>query len=309
MSQHPDAFCRRSSVPTLHYTPQLPSTPGYNTGLQMLQGYPQVVDNSYQQHPPQPINHGPLAPRSLTPLTIPVTPSGPPDFLSISDSWYPPTHPHQQLGSGFHSVARPHQPRGAQQPLQPWDTRMSAGSLGDLSPTASGSQIVFESSDSATSPGADSDPYRSFPNTPGYNNGTMNGEFGVGQEDQRKVKQMYKKREEREQLSAQFERLKNVLGLPKATQAGVLERAIDLLGGKVPVRKNEPTQSLQGRESRSSRAKQVSASRNDTSRLFDEIARCLGYGSGSPTNQQPPRREILLKQAAEKLERRMKSGM
>lgn len=66
---------------------------------------------------------------------------------------------------------------------------------------------------------------------------------------------------------------------------------IELLNGRVPARKNEPTQALQGREERrSERAKQVSASRNDITRLFDEIARRLGF-----TDQSAPRRELILK--------------
>ena len=48
-----------------------------------------------------------------------------------------------------------------------------AGSPVDLSPVASSSRTLFEGSDYATSPGADSDPYRSFPNTPANTSGAM----------------------------------------------------------------------------------------------------------------------------------------
>ena len=66
---------------------------------------------------------------------------------------------------------------------------------------------------------------------------------------------------------------------------------IVVFGGNVPARRNEPTQTLQGREgTRSERAKQVSASRSDLTRLFDEIARLMGYNGN-----QAPRRELLLK--------------
>ena len=66
---------------------------------------------------------------------------------------------------------------------------------------------------------------------------------------------------------------------------------IEIFGGNVPPRRNEPTQTLQGREgTRSNRAKQVSASRSDQTRLFNEIARLMGHNGN-----QAPRRELLLK--------------
>ena len=52
-----------------------------------------------------------------------------------------------------------------------------ARSSADLPPVASGSKIPPESPDSATSPGAESDPYRSFPNTPADTNGAMSEEL------------------------------------------------------------------------------------------------------------------------------------
>lgn len=80
---------------------------------------------------------------------------------------------------------------------------------------------------------------------------------------------------------------------PNASTSFFRPLVIELLDGHVPARRNEPTQTLQGREGiRSDRAKQVSAARKDATILFDEIANRMGYSG----NHQPPRREILLKQ-------------
>lgn len=71
-------------------------------------------------------------------------------------------------------------------PYQSYDTRQTSPTRGqmqgagysvDLPPVASGSQIPFDGSDSATSPGAESDPYRSFPNTPADTSGAMSEEL------------------------------------------------------------------------------------------------------------------------------------
>ena len=105
----------------------------------------------------------------------------PPHFLTIPDTG---------CGGGRASADRtqrpgarpyPYQQRGVQHASSTWDNRQGAGSPDHLSPTVLGSQIIPESSDSATSPGADSDPYRSYPNTPGYSNGAMSDEFETAQ--------------------------------------------------------------------------------------------------------------------------------
>ena len=75
----------------------------------------------------------------------------------------------------------PYQHRGAEQASSTWDNRQRAGSPDDFSSIASGSQIVPESPDSATSPGADSDPYHSYPNTPGYTSAAISDELEIAQ--------------------------------------------------------------------------------------------------------------------------------
>ena len=62
----------------------------------------------------------------------------------------------------------PYQNRDARQTSSMWAQMEGAGSSADLPPVASGSQIPFEGSDYATSPGADSDPY-----TPADTSGAM----------------------------------------------------------------------------------------------------------------------------------------
>lgn len=67
----------------------------------------------------------------------------------------------------------PYQHHGARQASPTWESGRSSGSPEHLSPMASGSRTGHEGSDFATSPGADSDPYYSFPNTPGNTNGLI----------------------------------------------------------------------------------------------------------------------------------------
>jgi hypothetical protein len=130
---------------------------------------------------------------------------------------------------------------------------------------------------------------------------------------------MLRKRGERGRETFQLTRVKKLLGSEKMTKADALEKSeqfvlqrltvhrpvaterqltfsqtsfapvvIKILGGKVPSRRNEPTVALEGRD-RSDRAKQVSASRSDLTRLFDEVGKCLGFAY-----QTAPKRELLL---------------
>ena len=84
---------------------------------------------------------------------------------------------HRTSRSQRHS---PYEPRDPRQTSPMWDNvgqMQGAGSPIDFSPTGSSSQIVLEGSDSATSPGAESDYYRSFPNTPADTTGAMSEEL------------------------------------------------------------------------------------------------------------------------------------
>jgi len=71
----------------------------------------------------------------------------------------------------------PYQSYDVRQTSPTWGQMQGAGCSVDLPPVASGSQIPLDGSDSATSPGADSDPYHSFPNTPADTSGAMSEEF------------------------------------------------------------------------------------------------------------------------------------
>jgi len=86
-------------------------------------------------------------------------------------------------GSGIDRTSKSH---FRMSPYQGHDTRQTsptrgqmqgAGYFVDLPPVASGSQIPLDGSDSATSPGAESDPYHSFPNTPADTSGAMSEGF------------------------------------------------------------------------------------------------------------------------------------
>lgn len=320
-----NSYYRRLSVPTIHHTfqrvPHSQQTSASNVEPRMLQGYTHMAQNPYLQNMSQPVNTGQLAagPPQLTistthgrPIPAPYSASPPhPNQRGPSFSPHPNygnfTTPDAVHGSGRSAAdraprtsARPHPYyRGTRQVSPTWDRRQGPGSPDDFAPITSNSQIPFDSSDSATSPGADSDPYYGFPDTPGNTSGGME-EFEAAMKDPRKEKQKLRKQEERRKEKVQYDRVVPLLGLEKPTKADVLERIIELLNGRVPARKNEPTQALQGREERrSERAKQVSASRNDITRLFDEIAHRLGY-----TDQSAPRRELILMRVADELEQR-----
>lgn len=74
---------------------------------------------------------------------------------------------------------RSHRNHGTRQTSSTWGQVQGAGSSVDLPPVASGSKIPLENSDSATSPGAESDPYRSFPDTSADTNGATSGDAQV----------------------------------------------------------------------------------------------------------------------------------
>lgn len=78
-------------------------------------------------------------------------------------------------GNGRGAVDRTQRPtlRMHPYPSPAWGQMQGAGSPLDLSPDGSSGRITLEGSDSATSPGAESDPYYSFPNTPADTNGAM----------------------------------------------------------------------------------------------------------------------------------------
>jgi hypothetical protein len=109
---------------------------------------------------------------------------------------------------------------------------------------------MLEDLESATSPGADSDPYHSFPNTPA--NASWTPSEGPGQDPQAKVREMrflsgplvwpqliptllqrkadrkeiqkHKKRDDRAAETLQFTKLKGLLGLQNGTKIEILEK-------------------------------------------------------------------------------------
>lgn len=110
------AYGRRYSVPAIHhgFQPVHQSQPAQrcNVEPQMLQGYPQMGGNQYQQCMGQSIDPDLLAPPLLTPIMIPTTHGGSsPSKNSASPTntpWYTPQStppPPQRLSPGFQSVS------------------------------------------------------------------------------------------------------------------------------------------------------------------------------------------------------------